>query len=589
MSLAEKLPVELRDYLSPSDPFQLYCEYVLDESIDDDDAAAKYDELVWTMDTSPSIASSRTTGTACIASMPMSGESALDDPALDGAFADLFFDSVGRVDPSELAPAFGGTFVNIFLVDNWAGNGGSDVAQDDHGENLARILEHLIEGTDGDIRVEPIVGLPRMDGDLSEVYPGGGVKGTAPDLGVAFMTAAAAHVRDSMFGPTRSIVNASVGSPALDSVNLDSDATQALIEATKTLACLGVQVNFAAGNELPHETVCGIDPDGLLFPGDLDGTFPAQTKAECIGRGYAPTEPDSFYAYGTWQPTAVSGVDAAGNPLPNGRLDGSHTGIVATGVAARTAADASFMLTGASVSTAVMSAASALKWWLAPELGPEDVTDAVASSGDILPMTADAGSYLGSTVQMIDICSTIAADLGDQGITATCPEVGMNPYDPFGVMFQDLAMKADVEGLLTSAEASFEGNQPLCNAPQNFNLTDALVNPAPTRPACDNCTAGTNILGQTGHNTAYLGMSELPWAQNLTITGAYLIVRDIEYAGAIFFLGEAVIQDMNNSGTGKMIEVDFEFDDLVSAKLHLNYSDGETMTVTTLPVWSGGT
>ena len=67
------------------------------------------------------------------------------------------------------------------------------------------------------------------------------------------------------------------------------------------------------------------------------------------------------------------------------------------------------------------------------------------------------------------------------------------------------------------------------------------------------------------------------------------IVRDIEYAGAIFFLGEAVIQDMNNSGTGKMIEVDFEFDNLVSAKLHLNYSDGETMTVTTLPVWSGGT
>ena len=585
--LVDKLPPELLPHLSPSDPYRSYCEYVLDEAVADADAGPKYDELVWVMDASPSISFARDAGVACVTAMPMTGLG--DDPALEASFSEIFFNAVGHVENAVLTQASGAD-VNIFLVDNWAGDEGTLVAKDEHGKNLARLLEELTSGTGGSIDIVPLVGLPRMDGDAGVVHPGGGVKGTAPDLSVAFMNAALLHIEDNADGtPARSIVNASLGGPTLSPHQATSDATRSLIDASRTLACLGVQLNVAAGNELPHETICALDTDGLLFPGDLDAAFPAPSEAECLAMGYAPTAYEKSYAYEEWQPNAISGVDAEGNPLPNGRSLGSHTKIVANGVAAHTTATDSFMLTGTSVSTAVMSAASALKWWLNPSYGSAEITDEVAYAGTALEWTADAGNYAGEVAQMIDICATIKPDLEAQSVTVICPTLIAAPYDALGPLVQGLAAAADVEGELFSFDAGLPNNGFLCDGPDLFDMTDAMVNPSPTRPACDNCTAGKDIQGQPGNNTAYLGMTLAPWSTQLTVQTAYLFAYDSAKTLHLFPLTSGEVAQMNGAVAGTVVEVDFTMFDLSKLVLQLNYSDDVTMTVTSLPVWSGAT
>ncbi|NVB41251.1 S8/S53 family peptidase [Pseudenhygromyxa sp. WMMC2535] len=585
-TLVEKLPASLAANIPAADPYRSYCEYTLDSTIPDAQAGAKYDELVLAMDTAPNIIDPRAAGVACLTAMPMSGTELGEDATLEASFAEILFESVGGVDFESFSST--GSDVNVFLVDNWAGDVATLAPMDEHGHNLARLLEKLTAGTGIDI--VPIVGLPRMDGDLGTVLPGGGVKGTAPDLSVAFMTAAALHIEDNLgSAPARSIVNASVGGPPLDEDEAASDATAALIDATRTLACLGVQVNFAAGNKLPHESICGFDPEGLLFPGDLDGSFPAPTKAECQLMGYAPVEADAFYSYGSWQPNAISGVDALGAPLPNGRSAGSQTRIVANGVAAHTDAADSFMLTGTSVSTAVMSAASALQWRLQPDIGAETLTDKIAAYGTVLPRSADAGDDAGDDVRMIDICATVSTALAKQGIVISCPASSTTPYEEIGVGVQAVELAATNANALYTDPSNYIGTAPLCDGPDEFDMTDAMLNPSPTRPLCDNCTAGKDVDGTEDENVAYLGMTDAPWSTDLAVEKAILTVYDNIGMPTTFVLDEDVVSAMNKETPYEnvdMIEVPFHFENLNSAELQLNYDDDKTMTVTTLPVWT---
>ncbi|WP_106088165.1 hypothetical protein [Enhygromyxa salina] len=586
-SFQDKLPVELQGVIASSDPFLTYCEYVLDENVADEDAADYYDELVEAMDTSPAISSPRTAGVSCLSAMPMGGLG--DNLKLESQFANIFMDSVGRVTPATLSLASGHD-VDIFLVDNWAGP--NLPAMDDHGENLARLLELLTEGAEQAIDIIPIVGLPRMDGDVSVVHPGGGVKGTAPDLSVAFMTAAALHLQgNDGLNHTRSIVNASLGGPPLSVEAYASEATQVLLSAMRTLACLGIQVNIAGGNALPHEVVLGQAPDGLLFPGNLDDAFPAPSEAECVAMGYGPNVLDTVYGYDgwltdydSWQPNAISGVDAKGDPLPNGRWTGSQTKITANGVAAHNFAIDSFMLTGTSVSTAVVSAASALEWWLDPALSPVQLSDSIADSGIQLSRNADAGVHAGQPMQMVNICMAIQAELLDQSITVPCSMPYPAPYEFIGERVQGIAAAADLQADLFSFDLG-DAAGPLNNAfPLGFDMTDAMVNPTPTRPACDNCTAGKDVQGP-GQHTAYLGMTLVPWAVGLAIDDAYLIVYNTNHDSSVISLGGDIVAAMNTPSTGTVVEVDFEYPNLKGAELQLNYDDGSTMTVTGLPIW----
>ncbi|PRP97346.1 S8/S53 family peptidase [Enhygromyxa salina] len=587
-SLKDKLPVGLQGFIAPADPFGTYCEYVLDENVAEEDAADYYDELVWAMDASPLIVSPRTAGVSCLSAMPMSGLG--DNLKLEQEFADTFLASVGRVNPATLALASGHD-VNIFLVDNWAGP--NLPALDEHGENLARLLELLTEGAEAAIDIIPIVGLPRMDGDVSVVHPGGGVKGTAPDLSVAFMTAATLHLAGNYnaLNQTRSIVNASLGGPPLSVDEYASEATQSLIAAMRTLACLGIPVNIAGGNALPHEVVLGEEPDGLLFPGNLDDAFPAPSEVECISMGYGPALLDTIYGYdgwstdyGSWQPNAISGVDATGDPLTNGRSTGSQTMIAANGVAAHNFALDSFMLTGTSVSTAVMSAASALEWWLDPSLSPVQLSDAIADSGIALGRTADAGVNSGEFMRMVNICMAIQANLATQSIIVSCSTPDPDPYLFIGSRVPQIAAAADLQSVLFTFDLGDAAGSLNNDFPMYFDMTDAMVNPSPTRPACDNCTAGKDVQGP-GQHTAYLGMSLTPWTVMLAINEAYLIVYNTNHESNLITLDETIVAAMNNQNTATVVQVDFEYPNLKGAELQLNYDDDITMTVTNLPIW----
>jgi hypothetical protein len=233
------------------------------------------------------------------------------------------------------------------------------------------------------------------------------------------------------------------------------------------------------------------------------------------------------------------------------------------------------MLTGTSVSTAVVSAVSALEWWLDPASSPVQLSQSIAASGIQLGRIADAGVHAGEPMRMVNICMTLQARLLKQGIIVACSMPDPDPYAFIGESVQAIAAAADLQADLFTFDLG-DAAGPLNSVfPEYFDMTDAMVNPSPTRPACDNCTAGKDVQGP-GQHTAYLGMSLAPWAVPLEIDDAYLIVYNTNHESSVITLDSTIVAAMNTPSTATVVEVDFEYPNAAQLRRRL-HDDGHRL------------
>ena len=128
---------------------------------------------------------------------------------------------------------------------------------------------------------------------------------------------------------------------------------------------------------------------------------------------------------------AVGGVDWQGLPLPNAR-SGGHPRRVAYGdhaVADVGSKEQTAILTGSSVSTAVVSSVAAAVWHLRPELQPAEVLRLIGRSGDPLETRADFYAWRkiwplswllpAPETRRVSLCKAVKQACGDDA--ARCP------------------------------------------------------------------------------------------------------------------------------------------------------------------------
>ncbi len=222
--------------------------------------------------------------------------------------------------------------------------------------------------------VTSVLAMPVLSA-AGDIGPDGGYMGTLADLAAAIQGAVATWEKDreqlDSAQPSKLILNISLGwehhagyADCSTGPFLGLEASAKVVHDTlQYAAARGVLIIAAAGNQAGGPSA----PTGLVCPG----------KYQSVPQTTAPSEPLLV---------AVSGVDYQDHPLQTARQDGI-TGITALGLGGAAWAPADPVappLTGSSVSTAVVSAVSALVWAARPTWTPRQVTTAVYEGG--MPM-----------------------------------------------------------------------------------------------------------------------------------------------------------------------------------------------------------
>jgi hypothetical protein len=232
---------------------------------------------------------------------------------------------------------------------------------------------------------------------------------------------------------------------------------QAVYRALEQASCRGALVLAAAGNAKngPSESV------GPLYPAAWE-QFAAPRGAACFqalgGPPPVPLPPPAGDRRSIVY--AVGGVRDNGQPLFNSREQGEprmaafgdHAVVVTPPVSGVTQ---STMLTGTSVSTAVVSAAAAAVWYYQPGLAPHEVIDFVYGSGPSLGRDADfcrTGTPANPcplpvpVVRQVSVCAAADAACATGG--PFCPGPGFTcpapaPLDLSGVDFASFVQTAE--------------------------------------------------------------------------------------------------------------------------------------------------
>jgi hypothetical protein len=204
----------------------------------------------------------------------------------------------------------------------------------------------------------------------------GGTVGTVSDLGTAILLAILQWHRDG--SPGHLILNLSLGWDGELFKDLEVSSVSKLppdvlyvYNALRLAARSRVLVIAAAGNQKG---------------GSPDSNWPLLPAAWEMRRpSWSPLLHRRRLIY------SVGGVDWQGLPLPNSR-NGGHPRRVAYGdhaVVDQGDGQPTAILTGSSVSTAVVSSIAAVIWHLRPELRPDQVMRLIDRSGEPQPMQAD--------------------------------------------------------------------------------------------------------------------------------------------------------------------------------------------------------
>jgi hypothetical protein len=251
----------------------------------------------------------------------------------------------------------------------------------------------------------------------------GGYYGTATELAQALFAAVGAWRSDTAQGNL--VVNLSLGwhesfGGPYGTVR-DLPAPVRAVQAMITDAsCRGAVLIAAAGN-------AGLGT-GPLYPAGWEAK-PAPTMDECRvhqgsgaqWRGDAPSFRSSTYRPLVY---AVGGVDAADNPLANGR-PGARPRLAGYGHAVTTNDSRTPFtppMSGTSVSTAVVSGIVAAAWGYRPLLGAHQIMEVVYRSAVPLGATADfcLGGRCGShEVRRVSLCAAVPSPIA--GTCATVP------------------------------------------------------------------------------------------------------------------------------------------------------------------------
>jgi hypothetical protein len=254
-----------------------------------------------------------------------------------------------------------------------------------HGYTLAHIARHLVCSPETENRCAaqittrlalPVVRFDSRSRRLTEIdLERGGRIGRQSDLADAIVDEVDDWLtaRRDPHGPQHLVLNLSLGWDPQLLGGLDAAAlaevqsgTQAVYQALEYAASLDVLVLAAAGNKKD----CCPSTKGPLLP--------AGWEQEAAGDGRSAEALGGPLIY------AVGGVGSDGNPLSNARYLGmprrvahGENAVVTSWPAGRT----TWLYTGSSVATAVVSSTAALVWDSFPHLRPKGVMDILDNSG----------------------------------------------------------------------------------------------------------------------------------------------------------------------------------------------------------------
>jgi hypothetical protein len=320
--------------------------------------------------------------------------------------------------------------VRVVIIDSApdASDGNVHPGVSRHGDTLAHLVEDIVCRPAGDrspghacaAEVTTVLALPWIARGV--LGPNGGDIGTLADLARAIERAVSRWQHDKLVSPdstpARLILNLSLGwehTPEIADCSADAPEragapARAVHGMLQYAASQGALIIAAAGN-------------------DSGGPEP-RTGLVCPGRYQAvPQDADPSQAL----LVAVSGVDYADHPLETARPSGI-TGIAGTGlggIAWRPSDPVPPQLTGSSVSTAVVSAVSALVWAQQPSWTASQVTAAVHAGGVDAGPADECPLLLGlCRSRRASVCGALTAAGGSPHCSPAAPKPWSSPYLP---------------------------------------------------------------------------------------------------------------------------------------------------------------
>jgi hypothetical protein len=297
-----------------------------------------------------------------------------------------------------------------------------------HGYTLAHLARHLVcnkenlEQCAAQITTRLAMPFRRFDPErssLNDIDPDrGGTIGTQGDLAKAITDEVNDWLADRL-GPGMDpqqhlVLNLSLGWDPEQVDGLDDKqlaelkaGTQAVYDALQYAASFDdVLVVAAAGNA----KTCSWTASGPLLPAAWEQKAPASG---------ASRERPTGLIY------AVGGVDSAGRKLSNARYRSMPLRTACGESAVVTTWGPEFttwLYTGSSVATAVVSSTAAVVWDSFPNLTPAEVMSIVTKSGDALDFDADFG-FTGTAPKSrrVSLCAALSHACKEKGSAAGCP------------------------------------------------------------------------------------------------------------------------------------------------------------------------
>ncbi len=389
--------------------------------------------------------------------------------------------------------------VRVALLDTsptrGAGFGGSVVGRSGHGFNLAQLIKnHVCDGLGScaaDISTQ--LSMPLYVDSAGNVARDDITGGSFGSIGLlAESIAAEVSAWQASAVVPKLVVNMSLAwlpeYGGWDTDPIGIVVVQAVHSAIQDAYCRGALVLAAAGNQSngpAHRT-------GLMLPA-LWETEAAPTLATCealvgpasVGTIALPSDTYVPLLY------AVGGIDHAGNALGVSREQGQPPH-VAYGDHALTQVGAGWtrVMTGTSVSTSVVAAASALVWYYRPEASAHTVMQALYDGGVIVG-TADsclsAVSTCSKSSKRIDVCTALVSACGTS--MDACPVPADMPtcsaWSTSLPVVSDLALSSYLSSPTNLARNIIGGpaNDPACGAEDLYNMTSPALatDPCPHR------------------------------------------------------------------------------------------------------------
>lgn len=376
-----------------------------------------------------------------------------------------------------------------------------------HGDTLAHLIEDIVcrpidprgnRACAAEVTTE--LALPW----IAKGVPGqkGGNLGTLADLARAIERAVSTWQNDKLNAPSstppRLLLNlslgwehtASIADCTADAPALMGPPARAVRQILQYAASQGALIIAAAGNDSGGPT----PRKGLVCPG----------RYQSVKQDAAPSQALLV---------AVSGVDYQDHPLETARPLGI-TGIAGLGfggVAWAPGDPVPPQLTGSSVSTAVVSAVSALVWVYQPSWTPGQVTKAVYDGG------TDVGSALISECPLLlGQCRSHRASVCG-ALNAASASVSCAPAPPQAWSCPNLSSETDALALTYTSVTPTASPPPPTVLPR-FSLPTVQVDPSVfPMPISDTCP--TCVAAQGAYNQLFIP----PLAQGLT--SAVLVVR----------------------------------------------------------------